>query len=195
MFTPWGYEVEELPPIMDAEDYLAKFGGVHASDAGLAAALDAASAAVRNVCGWHVAPSLECVANVTAEGRLVRLPARLVTAISEVSENGAALSTGAYEAHTNGLLRRCEFANWASGWQAVHVEYSAGFDVDACPDLADVLARIVDAALTVPAGVASETAGNVSISYSAAQGALAASSALAYAPLLGVYMLVGAHAA
>lgn len=170
MFTAWGYEVEDLPPICDIDTYNQMTGDTHAGDPGLENALAAASIAIRNVCGWHVAPSLECTARLTADGRLVKLPARLVTAISSVKENDELLTAGQFEARHDGLLRRCGFQNWAHGWDAIEVVYDAGFSLEAVPDLVNIVSHVVDVALSVPSGVTGETAGNVSITYSANEG-------------------------
>lgn len=194
MFTPWGYELESLPPIMTVEQYNTITGGEHAGDSRLESALDAASMAVRNLCGWHVAPSLECVATVTPRGRLVQLPARLITAISEVVDGGTELTAGQWEASHTGLIRRCEFKNWTRGFDTVKVTYDAGFDLDACADLKDITLHIVDAALSIPSGVASETAGNVSISYMGNATAVAALAADRMTRGLTPYRLVSAHA-
>lgn len=193
MLTPWGYEVDNLPPLVTVDDYAAMTGS--GIDTATESALDAASAAIRNLCGWHVAPNIECHAELTAEGRLVRIPARLLTAVHSVEDGGALLTDGEFEAHQNGLLRRTCFKSWAKGWQAVKVDYHAGYDVAVCPDLLDIVVRIADGVASIPMGVASETAGNVSISYSATASAVAAQQALAYAPALRQYSLVGAHAA
>lgn len=193
MFTPWGYEVESLPPLLGVDDYAAITG--NAADSSTESSLAAASAAIRNICGWHVAPSLRCSGDFTAEGRVVRVPARLITSIYDVEDDGTPMLEGDFEAHQNGLIRRTCFAAWSKKWQGVHVEYQAGFDLSACPDICDVIARIVDSVSAIPLGVASETAGNVSISYSAAASGVAAQAAHAYEALLSQYKLVSAHAA
>ncbi|MBQ9004078.1 MAG: hypothetical protein IJ087_19720 [Eggerthellaceae bacterium] len=193
MLTPWGYEVDELPALVSVGDYASMTG--RPTDTATESALDAASAAIRNLCGWHVAPNIECHAELTAEGRMVRVPARLLTAVHLVEDSGTLLTEGEFEAHSNGLLRRTCFKSWAKGWQAVKVDYHAGFELAACPDLLDIVMRIADGVSSIPMGVASETAGNVSISYSATASAVAAQQAQAYAPALRQYALVGAHAA
>jgi hypothetical protein len=194
MLTAWGYEVEELPPLVGVDEYNALTGGSWSSDPRLEAALDAAGAAVRSVCGWHVAPSLQCTAHVTAEGRQLALPARFVTAIEKVVDDGTELAEGQYEASRNGLVRRCGFTRFTTKWDGVEAVYTAGLDLDAVPDLADIVCRIVDAAMSVPVGVTSEAAGNVSISYSAEASAIAANAARAYADALAPYKLVRSHA-
>lgn len=193
MYTPWGYQVEDLPPLLSVDDFAALTG--RDADASTESAIEAASAAIRNFCGWHVAPVLQCSADLTAEGRLTRIPARLVVSVSAVLDGTEELAAGQYEARSDGLLRRTCYKKWSSAWQSIHVEYAAGYELTACADLVDMVARIADGVASIPMGVASETAGNVSISYSSAASAIAAQQVLAYAPALAQYRLVGAHAA
>ena len=194
MYTAWGYEVDELPPLCDVETYNTITGNSHAGDSRIESALAAASNAVRDVCGWHVAPSLECTATLTADGRLVKLPARFITAITSVQEDGNELQVGQWEASHTGLLRRCCFKNWSSSWDAVRVVYDAGFDIEAVPQLSDIVAKIVDAVLTVPQGVASETAGNVSITYNTTNYAIASATAYKMRWALEPYRVVTSRA-
>ena len=61
--TRWGYSVngDSLPPIIDADEFDAITGGVMSSaPERIEAVLDGVSQAVRDFCGWHVAPVLEC---------------------------------------------------------------------------------------------------------------------------------------
>lgn len=204
IFTPWGYSVASLPPLMTVAEFHAATGNKHA-DVGndqLEAAISAASAAVRNVCGWHVSPSLECSAKLTAGDdltgervRIVALPATYVSGIVSVTENGTELSAGEYAAMNNGLLRRACFKAWPNNWNALEVEYVAGYDAAAVPDLANAAVHVIEAALSIPVGVSSETAGGVSISYSAEVSAVAAMTAQRMAGALAPYKVVRAYAA
>lgn len=193
MHTPWGYQVESLPPLIDEYSFGQATAGRWDCDPRVEAAIAAASAAVRNECGWHVAPSLECSARLTAEGRLCRIPAGLVTAVSAVREEGAECSQ--FEARSDGLLRRTAFRSWTPAWEGVEVEYTAGYDLEAVPDLVQAVASVAEAALAVPSGVSSESAGGVSVSYSVQASSVAASMAAQLRGALAPYRVVGSHAA
>lgn len=196
MHTPWGYEVNgALPALLDADTFAEMTGNRHSGDIRVQHALDAASAAVRGRCGWHVSPSVECTARVTAQGRMAVLPARLVTAVSSVSDGGTALGSGEYEARSDGLLRRCCFRIWNPSWEAVEVSYTAGFEPSECADLLDVVAHLAEVALNSSYGVLSESAGGVSVSYdTSAQDIAAALEGRGVASILAPYRLVSAHA-
>ena len=192
MYTPWGYEVEDLPPIISEDELNAATGNAHAGDVRLIAAIDAASAAIRNECGWHVSPPLDCTAHLSPSGKVAKLPANLVTEIKSVTEDGKELAPGDYEARHDGLIRRACFRNWSRRWDGVKVEYVAGHEIT--PELSSLAINLVEAALTTPTGIASESAGGVSISYKAAAATLAAAAIGGGASILAPYRLVSAHA-
>lgn len=198
MLTAWGYEVDGggVPPLLSVDDFDSMTGGRYAGDLRGAAALNAASQAVRNACGWHVAPSLECRAvPLAVQPRLVQLPANAVTAVSSVTENGAELARGEYEWRRDGLVRRACFKTWPQGWGAVEVAYTAGYEAGAVPDLAEAVRAIAEGVLAVSAGVVSESADGVSISYSANASSVAAALTEQQRAALAPYRLVSAHAA
>ena len=127
MFTPWGYEVEELPPIISEDEFNAATGNAYAGDLRLAIAIDAASAAIRNECGWHIAPNIPCVATLNARGRVAQLPANLVTEVTKVTEDGQELDASSYETRRDGLLRSSCYRGWSPKWGGVVVEYRSGY--------------------------------------------------------------------
>jgi len=163
-------------------------------------ALAAASQAVRNACGWHVSPSMKCKAKVTATGKLAKLPTCYVSAVDhvkELQEDGtwASLTSGEYEWRDDGLLRRTCFKQFPTWWDAVKAEYDAGYDAAAVPDLAFAVVGIAEGVLSLPTGVASESADGVSISYSAQAQSVANAMTSQFAASLAPYRLVSSHAA
>ena len=105
MMTAWGYDVNSvLPPLLTAEEY-ARITGAEWSER-LEAAVDAASQAIRNYCGWHVSPSVNCTANPAGGAIIAKLPAGYVSAITSITENGEALSSSDYEWRKDGLIKR-----------------------------------------------------------------------------------------
>lgn len=156
--TPWGYTVEELPPMVTVEQFRAYYPDYSATDEQLATALNATSAAIRDFCGWHVAPSLECVFTGTGEGRMLVLPAMGVTEVSELLVSGQPET--AYEWKASGLVR--VWGCFPDLWRSVTCRYTAGFDG---ASVAQVVSQIASNALVGAVGVSSESAGGVSISY------------------------------
>lgn len=197
MFTAWGYEVEDsIPPLLTAGEFDSMTGGKWTGDLRAATALNAASQAIRNACGWHIAPQLTCHATLTAEGKLVKLPANYVSEIESLTEDGTALIDGQdFEWRHDGLIRRACFKNFTSKWGGVVVDYTAGYEAEAVGDLAQAVAGIAEAVLTLPVGVMSESADGVSISYSSNAQGIANSMTDRFRAQIAPYKLVSSHAA
>lgn len=157
--TDWGYSVDELQPILSVENFRLLCPGLSSTDEQIAAVLDAVGASVRNYCGWHVAPNLQCDYIGEGEGRLLVLPAMGVTAVSSLEVEGAAVDS--YEWTAAGMLRLVS-STFPDKWRSVECVYNAGFDAGA---IGQVVAQIASNALAAAPGVASERAGNVSINY------------------------------
>ena len=195
MRTAWGYEVSEnIEPIISVETFNARTGYAYQNNQRVEAALKAASQAVRNCCGWHVSPSLACKAHPHGGSTIMRLPAAYVSSIVSVKENGEVLADPDYEWREDGLLRRAD-RNWTDKWNGIEVDYVAGYDGDAVPDLAETVCAIAAGVLSVASGVTSESADGVTISYSASASSIAASLTSQQRSALEPYKVVGSHAA
>ena len=197
MRTAWGYDVEELEPLISVGEFNEMTGGAYNGNSRVEPALAAASQAIRNYCGWHVCPSLECTAYPAGGGKIARLPAGYVSEILSITEDGEELSESQYEARSDGLIRRTEFKNWSCGWDSIEASYVAGFEIAAVPDLAEAVRAIAEGVIAVAgsAGVMSESADGVSISYSANASSIAAALTAAQKNALEAYKVVNSHAA
>ena len=195
MRTAWGYEVENLSPLLDVEKFHTMTGGAYKNNYRVESALLAASQAVRNYCGWHISPSMECKAYPVGGVKITKLPAAYVSAINSVTEDGVPLSGGQYEWRQDGLIRRTQFKNWSCGWDAIEVNYVAGYSIEACPDLAEAVRAIAEGVLAVSAGVTSESADGVAISYSSNASSIAAGLTYSQKAALAAYKVVSSHAA
>lgn len=168
--TPWGYWVEceggKLPPLITPAQLDAATGGRFGwCTPGVDAVLDAVSAAIRDACGWHVSPPLPVVELTQGPGRMLALRSLMVTGVESVSECGAELDEGQYEWRMDGALRRACWRSWPGAYRSVEVRYTSGIPSEMAPALAAVASQLASNALAAPAGVRSEQAGNVSISY------------------------------
>lgn len=195
MLTPWGYSVDSLQPIIDVTTFDELTGGRYAGDERVSAAIDAATAAIRAYCGWHVAPVLTCEYVCDGERGDIWLPCAGLVSVGSVEFDGVAQAVKGF----NRLGRvRTDRPQPRGGLGNVSVTYSAGFDLDATPDLAQIVAQRVVAEVALSAyGIASESAGGVSISYS---GTALSDSGSAFLPdsvraALAPYRLVSAHVA
>lgn len=196
MRTAWGYDVsgESIDPLMSVAEFNTITGNAYNGNPRIESALKAASQVIRNYCGWHVCPSMQCTAHPKGDA-VKRLPAAYVSAISSITENGTELEATDYEWREDGLIKRAGFSRWSDTWNAIEVEYTAGYAIGAVPDLAEAVAAIVAGVLSVSAGVASESADGVSISYSASASSIAASLTSQVKSALNQYKVVSSHAA
>ena len=193
MLTPWGYEVDELPDLITVSDFNAATNNRYAGDARIEPAIASASAAIRAYCGWHVAPALDCSITLDGESGDIWLPTNALASVTSAKVGGEDVTvTGS---NRRGRVR---LAHKTCGLGNVAIDYVAGYDVAACPDLMGVVVQRVMASVAMTTyGVSQETAGGVSISYS---GSALSDLGSAFLPdsvkaALSTYRLVRSHAA
>lgn len=195
--SPWGYIIdsEKLPAFISVDDFNLFTNGKFAGDARIVSTLPSTSEAIRNFCGWHIAPSLTCgmIYNVldlrdvfVGRDLLIQLPATYVTGIQKIVLNAVLNpSTGLYEGDEtddyeigmgDGLLRIYDVGN-LSRKSRIFIKYTSGF-TDTPSAIKELTADRVSHAVTNPYGVNSEAAGGVSVSYSGAWAGSANSSSL-----------------
>ena len=156
--TDWGYSVETLPSLISVQQ-LRELYSLSSTDAQLQTVLDAVSSAIRDFCGWHVAPSLSCTFKGHGDGRLLMLPAMGVTAGSSLKVGGTPVT--AYEWTSAGMVRLTDGA-FPDAWRSVECTYVAGFSAQS---VGQVAAQVAANALVAAPGVSAERAGDVSITY------------------------------
>lgn len=193
MLTPWGYEVDELPDLITVSDFNAATNNRYAGDARIEPAIASASAAIRAWCGWHVAPVLDCSITLDGEAGDIWLPTNALASVTSAKVGGEDVTvTG------SNCRGRVRLAHKTCGLGNVAIDYVAGYDVAACPDLMGVVVQRVMASVAMTTyGVSQETAGGVSISYS---GSALSDLGSAFLPdsvkaALSTYRLVRSHAA
>ena len=176
LLTNWGYKLKDadlLTAMLTTEEFDDFTAGKYSGDQRTTSDIDAASAAVRNYCGWHVYPSLSCELETTFfDGRvtkakgcvLIQLPAKFVTSVESVSINGTGYTS--YVSEPGGLLK-VYGVDWAPEYAPVVVEYTAGLSDAHMDAIKELIAHRVTHALASSSGIQSETAGGVSITYSA----------------------------
>lgn len=172
MLTSWGYTItgsDTLADLITVADFDTATASRYASDTRVAPAIAAASQAVRDYCGWHIAGSLPCKIEWTANARgiirtgadlLIQLPARFVSGITSVTINGAATTN--YHLDNNGHLTVYDVGH-LSRKALIEVIYTAGLtDISAVKNL---VVGMVTHSVARSYGVTSEAAGGVSITY------------------------------
>lgn len=178
ILTPWGYTITDegdLEPMLSEADFNALTANKYAGDARITPNLAAACAAIRNWCGWHVYPARACQLTerlLAGNGRvkrvgpdlLIQLPAAFVTVPVSVTIDGAPFDD--FDLAPNGILRLFD-VGWMTRRTQIVVTYSAGLDDGMMDGIRELIAHRVTHALASSAGVQSETAGGVSVTYSA----------------------------
>lgn len=189
MHTIWGYTItdaDELEPMLSEVDFNTLTANKYAGDARIAPNLKAACAAIRNWCGWHVYPAQACTMTerlLAGNGRvkrvgsdlLIQLPATFVSVPASVTIDGAPFDD--YDIEPNGILRLFDVGPMGRKAQ-VTVTYTAGLSDGMMDGIKELIAGRVNHALAQPYGVQSESAGGVSVTYSASWAASASASAL-----------------
>lgn len=177
LVTTWGYTVDGidvLPNILETDGYNVFTANKYSGDGRSAANLRAASAAVRNFCGWHVFPSLACTFSSTFFDKrvsripyciMVQLPATYVTEVSSVSIDGKDVTS--YVIDPDGLLRIRYGCLQLEPWTPIVVKYQAGITLQMAAAIQELVAHRVTHALASSNGVQSEAVGGVSITYNA----------------------------
>ena len=114
------------------------------TDFGSSDPVAAATQAIRDYCGWHVAPVKEETITLDGTGTsTILLPSRLVVVVTSVKIRGEVLPETAYEWSTIGALRRLN-GNWPDAYRSIEVNLKHGLtDMSVLADVvASVAARI-----------------------------------------------------
>ena len=126
-------------------------------------ALNAAEAAVRRYCGWHIAPVITQELVLDSPGvRTVFLPSLKVLNITEFSVCGVTQNVDALEWSENGFVRSPRV--FPDRLRGISVTFEHGFE--SVHEVAQIVQAIADRDLASPKGVVRERAGQVSVDYS-----------------------------
>lgn len=167
LLTPWGYSVEvgdgaTMPPLLDVPGFREMTGGRLASgDDMVLSKLRAASSAVRDWCGWHVAPIMACSCEMDGGSRTLFLPCMGVRSLESVSVGGEAWEGCEWAARGELRLPR----GTPPRLRLVRVAFRAGYDASAAGALSQVVCQLVENALVATPGLREEHAGGVGATY------------------------------
>lgn len=175
-------EGDLLPPLVTPLSLVADSGGqLKASDPRLQAACEAASAAVRRYCRWHVAPLIEDTILIDGNGgKVLQVPSMRVVDVLSVKIEGVEVPSSHYAWSEAGLIelhgKLGQWKHFPRRYRSVEVTLQHGFDV--APDLSALASQIARFALASPMGRTREQAGQVAVSWGTAQGMNFSESAL-----------------
>ena len=172
--TNWGYSVDgTLSEFLTETEFDNFTANKFAGDARIDSNIKAATAAIRNYCGWHLYPELPCELSLTffdrrvsmnGNGILIQLPAKFVTGITSITIDGVECEK--YTLDPNGLLKVYGvFAH--EEYTPIVVDYTAGLPDDLMDAIKELTAHRVTHAVASSYGITSEAAGGVSITYNA----------------------------
>ena len=142
----------------------------HDAEVGASLYLDAAVAAIRRYCGWHVSPQAEVSGVVSSMGqRIFRLPLENVSdlAIELADASGAAYVPAETPADYVASENLVEFRRYiAPSVAAFRYTAVAGYDPSDVPDVVSVAVQAARRAAQAPAGaVKSQSVNGASVSY------------------------------
>ena len=104
-------------------------GRLDRDDAETQRQLDAALAAARTYCGWHVTPVLTN-SQITVDGpggRVLALPTVKITALSAITEDGVTLDLADVQWSERGLIAKNDGAFWSRNYRSITVTFSHGY--------------------------------------------------------------------
>lgn len=188
--SPWGYiyDSETLPDLITPTEFAQYTNGKYGTiDTRILPNIRSASASIRNFCGWHISPSLECgmLYNVhdlrdafVGPDLLIQLPATFVTEVSKVvidavwdgdidDWRGEVVEDDRIDSGMGSGIVRVYDVGGLDRKSKIFIKYTAGFTDEAIASVKEIAAASVVRALTNTHGIVSEAAGGVSVSYSA----------------------------
>lgn len=156
-----------LPPFVTPWEFAEWTGGkVSAVDPRVEPLLLGASAGIRRLCGWHIAPVLEQTFTLDGTGsRLLILPTMRLSAVLSLSNAGTTvddLTTVDFSEH--GMV------TWGGGcftsrYGQIVARIRHGFDVLDVPDVVQIVKQLTANALSSPMGATREQAGALAVSW------------------------------
>ena len=177
--TTWGYTIdaESLPSLMTVAEFDAITADKYKNDPRVSSELAAAGMAIRNYCGWHIAPTLTCtidrgllygdgIVKRIGHDLMVQLPTRFLTGLTTVKVNDNDYSD--LRMNVNGTLVIFDVSEGdLSRKSQIVVTYSAGLTDALMADVKELMASRVVHSLSSSYGVTSESAGGMSVTYNA----------------------------
>ena len=196
--TTWGYtltEAQSLPDFLTPSEFVSFTNGKFSiNDSRIKSNIPSATRSIQNYCGWHVYPNLECEMvyrvndlrdSFVGPDVLIQLPATFVTAVKSILLNASKVGdvwvgepTTDFDLENSGMLRIYDIG-FHDRRSKIRIVYDAGVDASQMELVKELIANSVSHSLANTYGVASETAGSVSVSYSANWASSSRSTALA----------------
>lgn len=185
MNTIWGYNLTtatSLPDFLSVLEFATFTANKFAGDVRIEPNIKSATNAIRNYCGWHIYPNLECEMVYRAfdlrdsfigPDLLIQLPSTYVTGVKSVLLNAKKEgefwigdNTTDFDLDRSGLLRIYSVSG-IDRRSKIRIAFDSGLDASQMDAIKELTAHRVTHAVSSSYGVMSESAGGVSVSYSA----------------------------
>lgn len=158
-------DFSSLDPFVTAAQLVAfSEGKLSDTDTRLDGAVRGVSSAIRRYCGWHITPVRDEALTLDGPGgRELALPTMRLRAISEITNRGTSLDVDADLDWSDLGEVELRMGCWSTRYRSVTVSFTHGYEH--AYDVEQTALAIANRALSSPAGVTREQAGQVSISY------------------------------
>lgn len=138
-------------------------GAISPTDGRSQLILDGATRAIRNLCGWNIAPPEDVTATLDGGGTVLYLPALKVNSVASVQVDGVAVTDFEWSRRTGNLRRKGGLA-FPEVWGGVVVAFNSGY-AEVPADLKEVVLQVSSVALSSPTGATREQAGAVAMAW------------------------------
>lgn len=145
-------------------------GRITTDDPRLPDLISAASAAIRNYCGWDIFPAQDYTVNEDGGTNVLYIHTLKLNAITSITADGELLDPASYEvSYKTANARRTHGRRFGRHWGGVQISYNGGYS--AVPaDLAQIVNQVVTAACVSPLGATSESVGGIAVRWGSVDG-------------------------
>jgi len=134
--------------------------------------LDAAHAAIRGWCGWHVAPVITETLVVDGSGhRDILIRSGRVVELLAVVNDGEEIDLDDVDFSRAGILELRHGGHWSRRLGGVEVILRHGYEIEDVPDVAALIATLARRGASAPGIVARQSVNGASVDYLTAGGA------------------------
>lgn len=126
--------------------------------------LNAAHGAVRNYCGWHVAPVVtETITLDGSGGRTLLLPSKRVVSLLSVQSDGVDVTDAVSVSKRAGMIEIDGV--WSCKLAGIEVEVEHGFSAEEVPDVAGLIVTLTKRARDAGRTIAAQAVGAANVRY------------------------------
>ncbi len=130
---------------LTAADVASFTGGRLPANDATAELLNAALAAARRYCGWHVSPVMEQTVTLDGPGgRVLSLPTLNLVSVAEIDDDGEVLTAADLRVARVGSVRKVSGGSWSQDLGSVTVKFTHGYTEAEAADWRRAVLLIVD---------------------------------------------------